>query len=136
MADKREYYLNKGFESSINRGDVLNVYREKKLSSEMDLLLRFYVGTMTIIDSQHGSSLGRFSPNQYDIFHPRIKYRTALETDIVVPRLIIDSSVLFDFSEADLKQRVAQDFEKVAKFVKNSSPSKLVREGNTDSNGE
>jgi hypothetical protein len=136
LAQKREYYISKGFESSINRGDVLNVYREKRLSSELNLTVRLYIGTMTIIDSQNGSSLGRFSANSYAISHPRIKYKTALKNDLVVPRLIIDSSVLFDPGKADLKPGVAEEFDKVAEFVKNFAPSKLVLEGHTDADGE
>ena len=136
LAQKREYYISKGFESSVNRGDVLNVYREKRLSAELNLMVRLYIGTMTIIDSQNGSSLGRFAANPYAISHPRIKYKTALKNDLVVPRLIIDSSVLFDPGKADLKPGVAEEFDKVADFVKNFAPSKLVLEGHTDSDGE
>ena len=62
VAQKREYYISKGFESSINRGDMLNVYREKRLSAELNLLVRLYIGTMTIIDSQTARRWGGLGP--------------------------------------------------------------------------
>ena len=66
---------------------------------------------------------------------PIIRYRTALKGDVVVPRLIIDSGVLFDSGRAGLKPGAAQELQKVADFVRMFTPTKLVIEGHTDSDG-
>ncbi len=66
---------------------------------------------------------------------PIIRYRTALKGDVVVPRLIIDSGVLFDSGRSGLKPGAAQELQKVADFVRMFTPTKLVIEGHTDSDG-
>lgn len=59
-----------------------------------------------------------------------------MKSDIVVPILMINSRLLFDAGEMSLKPNAGQEFEKMATFVKNYSPSKLIIEGHTDSDGE
>ena len=54
---------------------------------------------------------------------------------MVVPRLIIDSGVLFDSGRSGLKPGAAQELQKVADFVRMFTPTKLVIEGHTDSDG-
>ena len=53
-----------------------------------------------------------------------------------MPRLIIDSEVLFAAGSVELRKEAEVEFDKVAKFVNNFSPSKLVIEGHTDSDGD
>ena len=129
------YYLNKGQETNLNRGEVLNVYRELRLSAGIPRPLRLFIGTMTITESQNGSSVGRFQAND-NMNQPIVRYKTPIKGDIVVPRLIIDSGVLFDPGKADLKPGVADEFKKVDDFVRNFSPGTLIIEGHTDSNGD
>ena len=130
------FYVDRGLETSINKGDVLNVYRDKRLSRSQSRPLRMFIGTMIITESQLGGSIGAFRPNLAAMAHPLIRHRTAMKSDIVVPRLVIDSGVLFDPGQASLKQAAAQEFDKVADFVQMFSPSKLVIEGHTDSDGD
>ena len=59
-----------------------------------------------------------------------------MKGDLVVPRLIIDSGVLFDPGKFDLKPRAAEEFADVAAFVQNLTPQKLVIEGHTDGDGD
>ena len=132
---ERLYYINKGQEASINRGDVLNVYREKKIHPSLPRSMRIFIGTMTITESQNGSSMGTFTPSK-KINLPLIKFKVPLKNDIVVPRLIIDSGVLFNPSDATLNPDAAAEFNKVADFISNFSPSKIIIEGHTDSDGE
>lgn len=129
------YYMNKGQETNLSRGEILNVYREKQLHPSIPRPLRFFIGTMTITESQDGSSMGHFTPNA-NLDQPVIKYKTPIKGDIVVPRLIIDSGVLFDPGKAELKPGASQEFAKVATFVKNFSPNKIIIEGHTDSDGD
>ena len=136
LADSRSYYVNKGMEVNIGTGDILNVYREKQLSQAIPRPLRFFIGTMNIIASQPGSSVGRFKPNRASLARPIIRFKRPIKGDIVVPRLIIDSEVLFDPGSAELKTGAKSEFDKVADFVQNFSPSKLVIEGHTDSDGD
>ena len=131
----RIYYINKGVESSINKGDILNVYREKRPARNMPPI-RLFIGTMTISTAQHGSSMGEFAPNSAAIANPIIKYKSAMKGDIVVPRLVIETRVLFDPGMMELKPEAGQELEKVATFVRHFSPYKLVIEGHTDSDGE
>ena len=133
--EDRLYHVTKGLDANINAGDVLNVYREKRLYAGMQPPLRIFIGTMTITTSQMGNSLGRFAPNLKAMKMPAIKYKVPLKNDIVVPRLILDSGVLFDPGAADLKPKVEEEFLKIADFVQNFSPSKLIIEGHTDADG-
>jgi len=59
-----------------------------------------------------------------------------MKSDIVVPRLVIDNSVLFDPGDRSLKIGAAKEFDKVAEFVQMFSPAKLIIEGHTDGDGE
>ncbi|MFH1569533.1 MAG: OmpA family protein [Gemmatimonadota bacterium] len=132
----KRYYIDRGLETNINKGDVLNVYREKRVSQNVPRPLRLFIGTMVITESQPGSCVGAFRPNPSAMVHPLIRHKTAMKGDIVVPRLVIDSGVLFDAGQASLKPGAAQEFQKVAAFVQMFSPSKLVLEGHTDSDGD
>lgn len=133
--DDRRYYIDRGVEMSINKGAILNVYREKKLSPVVPPI-RMFIGTMEITDAKPGSSVGLFQPSEAAMAHPIIRYKTAMISDIVVPRLVIDSGVLFDAADASLKPGAAEEFAKVARFVELFTPSKLVIEGHTDADGE
>ena len=55
------YFVNKGQEVNINRGDVLNVYREKRIHPSLPRTMRIFIGTLTITESQNGSSMGSFA---------------------------------------------------------------------------
>ena len=132
---ERLYYMNKGQEAIINRGDVLNVYREKKIYPSLKRGMRIFIGTMTIIESQRGSSMGKFTQGE-KIDLPLIKFKVPLKGDIVVPRLIIDSSVLFNPGEFSLNVNASEEFKKVADFIQNFTPSKLIIEGHTDADGD
>lgn len=134
LADRR-YYVDKGRTSSINKGDVLNVYREKRLVRSAPDPMRLFIGTITITEAQSTSSVGKFEPADA-ITHPMIRMKTAMKGDIVVPRLVIDNSVLFDPGQATLAAGAGAEFQKVATFVQLFSPGKLVIEGHTDSDGD
>jgi outer membrane protein OmpA-like peptidoglycan-associated protein len=130
-----DYFINRGQEVNIKRGDKLNVYREKQVHPSIARSMRIFIGTLEIVESQNGSSMGRFEASD-KINLPIIKYKVPMKGDIVVPRLIIDSSVLFNPGDASLNPGAAGEFAKVAEFVQNFSPNKLVIEGHTDSDGD
>ena len=132
----RRFYIDRGLDLSINKDDVLNVYREKRLSRKIPRPIRIFIGTMVITDSHEGSSIGEFRPNAAAMAQAVIKHKTAMKGDIVVPRLMIDSSVLFDAGSAGFKRGVVEEFAKVAEFVRLFTPSKLIIEGHTDSDGD
>ena len=129
------YFIDKGQESGISRGDVLNTYREVRLDAKVTRPLRIYIGTMTITESQLGQSLGVFTAGP-NINQPTIRYKAPVKGDIVVPRLIIDTGVLFDTGKADLKAGARGEFDKVATFVQNFSPGRIIVEGHTDADGD
>ena len=129
------YFVNKGQEVNINRGDVLNVYREKRIHQSLPRTMRIFIGTLTITESQNGSSMGSFAAGA-KINLPIIKYKVPMKKDLVVPRLIIDSGVLFNPGDAALNPGVAAEFQKVADFIQNFSPNKIIIEGHTDSDGD
>ena len=131
---ERQYYINAGNEISIKRGDTLNVYREKTIHPSVPSV-RVYIGIMAIQQSYYGSSLGHFTPGGR-IGMPVVKFKVALESDLVVPRLAIDSGVLFKPGEFSLTPAAGEEFDRVANFVLNFSPSKLLIEGHTDSDGD
>lgn len=135
VLDQRLYYIDKGLETSITQGSVLNVYRERRLFPGMEPPLRLFIGNLTITTAQPGSSIGRFTPSLSAMAQPTIKYKVPVLNDLAVPRLILDSGVLFDAGAADLKPGVEEEFVKVADFVRNFSPGKVIIEGHTDSDG-
>ena len=135
VASNRSCYIDRGREASIHRGDELNVYREVYPMGSQGPAVRVQVGTMRIQASQTGSASGVFTLHPQAMGNPLIKYRTVLKGDIVVPKLIIDSSVLFDPGKSNLKAGAAEEFAKVAEFVRLFSPGKLVVEGHTDNDG-
>ena len=134
VKDERLYYINAGKEVTIYRGDTLNVYRDKKIHASLQGV-RIFIGTMTIAESYNGSSMGHFTPGG-QIGLPLIKFKVPIEGDKVVPRLAIDSSVLFQPGAFALTAFAGAEFDRVADFVRNFSPSKLIIEGHTDSDGD
>jgi len=131
----RNCFIDRGLMTNISRGDVLNVYREKRLSAAIPRPMRLFIGTIVITNSQPTSSVGDFTPNEAAISHSLIRHKTAMKGDLVMPRLVIDSGVLFDPGKADLKSGAEEEFQKVADFVQMFTPSKLIIEGHTDSDG-
>lgn len=136
LLDKRLYYIDQGLEGNINEGDMLNVYRDLKVGATAGRPVRLFIGTMVIVDAQSGLSVGRFVPNIAVLSQPQVRYKTALKGDIVMPRLAISTSALFDQGKSDLKPGAGEEFKKVGDFVQNLSPSKIVIEGHTDSDGD
>ncbi len=135
-ADDRQYYIDRGQESNIDNGDTLNVYREKRLSRQIARPLKVFVGTLVITDAQQGSALGNFIANASIKDNPLIRYKVGMKGDLVVPRIVIDSSVLFSAGSAGLAPAASEEFAKVAEFVLLYSPSKLLIDGHTDSDGD
>ena len=132
----RRYYIDAGVTLSIKKGDVLNVYREKRPVPNMPAPIRMFIGTMVITEAQAASSVGRFDPADSALEHPMIRHKIAMVNDIVVPVLVIDNSVLFDPGQAILKPAAAGEFTKVADFYNLFTPGKLLIVGHTDSDGD
>jgi OOP family OmpA-OmpF porin len=59
-----------------------------------------------------------------------------MQGDLLIPRLVFDSNLLFDPGSAALKPGVIAEFQNVADFIKFHGPSKLIIEGYTDGDGE
>lgn len=136
LLSKRLYYIDQGLEGNINEGDVLNVYRDMKVGAAAGHPVRLFIGNMVIVDAQSGLSVGRFIPNVGVFSGPQVRYKTALKGDIVMPRLAISTTALFDPGKADLKPGAGEEFKKVGDFVQNLSPSKIIIEGHTDADGD
>ncbi len=133
---KRLFYIDHGLEANIMEGDMLNVYRDLQVGAKAGRPVRLFIGTMVIVDAQSGLSVGRFLPNVAVLAQPQVRYKTALKGDIVMPRLSLNTSALFDPGKVDLKPGAAEEFKKVGEFVQNLSPSKVIVEGHTDADGD
>jgi hypothetical protein len=72
------FYIDKGLEAGIGRGDRLNVYREKRVTKQTPRGLRLMIGRMLITDSQNGVSVGVFEPSAETLAHPLIRVKTAI----------------------------------------------------------
>lgn len=129
-------YISQGIEGNVNQGDVLNVYRELGVRTREGRQVRVSIGTMYIKESQRGLSIGQFAPNPDLGGMTQVRYKTALKNDIVMPKLVINATALFDPGKTDLKPGVAEEFRKVGEFVQNLAPSRLVIEGHTDADGD
>jgi len=134
----RIYYIDKGVEENIKVGNALNVYREKEISlgPGVSKPLRIFLGTMSITASQEGIAVGHFSPDSGMETNLLLRFKTAMKGDTLIPKLKIDSGVLFAPGSSDLTKGAAAELDNVAKFVQNFTPSKLVIEGHTDSDGD
>lgn len=133
LSQDKVYYLDQGEEANIKEGDVLNVYREVKMGPRS---LRLFVGTMTILDAQQGSAMGHFAPSPSIASQPLLKYKSALKNDIVMPRLSIDTSVLFDPGLFNLRPGAATEFTKVGQVLQSFPSAKILIEGHTDGDGD
>lgn len=131
----RTYFIDKGVESNIFKGDVLNVYREKRAGPGAPAV-RLFIGTMKITSSRNGSCMGHFSPNESAVSSPLIRHPIVMKSDIVVPFLTIDSEQLFEAGTIALKPDAAQDIQRITEFIARFEPNRLVLEGHTDSDGE
>ena len=131
----RIYFIDRGLDANIKVGDVLNVFRQQtRAGSPADRIL---MGTMEITASEEGVPLGRFTVDASIQGNLLIHMKLPVKNDLVLPKLKIDSSVLFDPGAATLLLQVVQEeLDKVVQFVRAFSPSKLSIEGHTDSNGD
>jgi len=132
----RLYALNKGSESNIQKGDIVNVYREKKFVFKTTNPLRIFLEIITITESHNGTSLGHFTANDGVFEDPVVRVKVAMTGDFLVPRLSLDSSLLFDPGSFQLKPVILAEFQNVAYFIRFHNPSKLIIEGHTDSDGD
>ncbi len=132
----RRCYISQGTDGNVNQGDELNVYRELNVKTRNGRPVRVFIGTMQITESQKGLSIGRFIPNRDLGSMTQVRYKSALKHDIVMPKLVINATALFDPGKTDLKPGVAEEFRKVGEFVQNLAPSRLVIEGHTDADGD
>lgn len=131
----RTYYIDKGVDSRIDMGDVLNVYREKR-GFRGGPAVRVFIGTMKIKGTEPGVARGHFTVNEAAVASPGIRYRAAMKSDIAVPVLVIEADVLFDPGEVSLKPASTQEFQKVSDFIAEYDPARLVIEAHTDIDGD
>lgn len=133
----RLYFIDRGTDAHIKVGDVLNVFRRVTPRNDREASFRIQLGTMTITESEPGISLGTFDADPAIAGNPLLRMKTPVRNDLVIPKLKIDSSVLFEAGAATLQEQVArEELEKVVRFVRSFSPSRLVIEGHTDSDGD
>ncbi len=135
---ERIYFIDRGLGANIKVGDVLNVFREiQSPGPQGPRTERIQLGTMAITASEPGVSTGRFIPDAGIRGNPMIRMKNPVKNDLVLPKLKIDSSVLFEPGAATLQaDAVREELDKVAQFVRSFSPSKLIVEGHTDSDGD
>ena len=133
--DKCSFIMSKGTEANIKVGDTLNVYREKKVSAAWEPG-HIFIGIMIIVESQEEISVGNFSLNPTIRKKPSAKYKTALKGDIVAPRLVLDTKVLFEVQRADLKPAAKQAIQEVSEYLSMFTPDKVLVEGHTDTDGD
>lgn len=133
---RKLYSIDKGQETNISSGITLNVYREKRISRLVEQQVRMFVGTLTITDAHEGSALGTFEPNEVTGRNHAVRHKSAMKGDFVIPRLVLDSNVLFQPARAELRGIARLEFQDVADFIKFHKPSKLIIEGHSDSDGD
>lgn len=131
----RSYYLDKGADNRIDKGDVLNVYREKR-GVPGGPAVRVFIGTMEIQSAEPDLSMGHFTANEAAMANPGIRYHTAMKSDIAVPVLVIEADVLFSPGTVSLLPAAAGEFQKVSDFIDEYEPGRLVIEGHSDTDGD
>ena len=78
-ADQRLYVIDKGIESNMNKGDIVNVYWERRFAFKTAAPLRIFIGEITIIESHQGTSIGRFTVNDGALEDPMVRVKVAME---------------------------------------------------------
>ena len=63
---------------------------------------------------------------------PSLLHKTAMVSDIVVPSLTIDSNLLFDAGQISFRPTAQEHLQRVAAFVEQYRPNRLVIIGHTD----
>lgn len=132
---KRTYYIDQGLEININKGDILNVYREKRAYPGSPAV-RMFIGTMTIQSSRPGVATGHFTPNDAAIGSPVIRYKTAMRSDIVTPAKVVGMDVLFRPATIDLTPEAGALLQSVADFIGGFAPDRIIIEGHMDTGGD
>jgi len=127
----RTYYIDKGRDNQIERGDVLNVYREQRAVARGPAV-RVFIGTLKIKNAEADVAMGHFTPNLAAMASRAVRYKTGMKTDIAVPVLVVEADVLFDQGMISLKPAAAQEFDRVTAFVDEYGPDRLVIECHTD----
>lgn len=138
-AEGRLYFIDRGLDANIRVGDKLNVFRvlSRPGGQQGGQPLRIQLGTMSIVESEEGVALGNFNADAAVSGNPLIRMKVPVKGDLVIPKLKIDSSVLFAPGAATLQEDVVrEELAKVVQFVRSFHPSKLVIEGHTDSDGD
>ena len=133
----RMYHIDQGTRDNVETGNKLSVYREKTvvIGSGQTLTRRIFIGSMTIEKAQPDYSIGTFVPNPHLSANPEIRYKTTIREDIVIPRFTLDASLLFTKGGAELKNEAKQSMQGIVEFISMFTPSKVVIEGHTDSDG-
>ena len=130
------YGIDKGMEASINRQDFLQVYRAAE--KEGDSSQRRLIGWLKIeLSGVDAGALGTFIPASGQAGG---EWELPAEGDIVAPVLVVPTESLFEEGAADLKPGGVEELTKLAGFVSNFSPGRLVAachahsEGTADAN--
>ena len=137
LRGKRRYHIDQGTKDNVEIGNKLSVYREKTilLDSGQPITRRIFIGSMTIEKSQPEYAIGTFLPNPNLDSNPEIRYKTAIREDIVIPRFTLDANLLFTKGGAGLRAEAKQGMQGIVEFIGMFTPSKVVIEGHTDSDG-
>ena len=124
-----EYEIDKGPELSLFQGNVHNVYRQENPSKDSIQPAHRFIGWMKIRMSQkNAGSVGVFIPVPSSEQHSVVVEKPAVG-NIVSHVLVIRGDELFDQGTHRLKPAAAQQFRKMATFVRLLSPRKLIIEG-------
>ena len=137
LVGMRMYHIDQGTRDNVETGNRLSVYREKVIviGSGQTFTRRIFIGSMTIEKAQPEYSIGSFVPNPNLSANPEIRLKTAIREDIVIPRFTLDASLLFTKGGAELKAEAKQSMQGIVEFISMFTPSKVVIEGHTDSDG-
>ncbi|MBT4098711.1 MAG: OmpA family protein [Gemmatimonadetes bacterium] len=128
--------INRGTEIKMEKGDLLNIYRQKRIITRPLAPIQVFLGSMIVTSSYNGSSMGIFTPDPDAIQNPILRHRNIMEGDVAIPSLVLDSDVLFDPGQAQLKGSAQAEVAKVADFILYYNPPTLIIEGHTDSDGD
>lgn len=132
------YYcaIDRGTELKIEKGDLMNIYRQRRIITRPNQPVQILMGSLIITSSYSGSSVGIFTPSAEVRTNPLLRFRNIMTGDVAIPSLVLDSDVLFESGQAQLKPSAQREVQKVADFIRYHQPPTLVIEGHTDSDGD
>ncbi len=134
---KNDYYVTVGLQHGLQKGNTMNVYRNKEIVDEMSdisIPTRIFIGQMKSIEVHESYCIARII-GMAGSDNPLRERDAVLVGDFVLPVLVIQGEDLFAKGSATLLPKAIPHLEKAKRFIHLHQPKRAIVEGHTDNDG-